>query len=71
MMKGAPMMGRLGLLRAASDAEKAWMAQVLAEFGPRDADMARFQDRAKGEEGSKLRKLHDRYQAAYAAYKSS
>ena len=63
-------MGRLGLLRAASDAEKAWMIQVLAEFGERDADMARFQDRARGEI-SELRKLHDHYQAAYAAYKSS
>lgn len=64
-------MGRLGLLRAASEAEKAWMSAVLAEFGERDAGMARFQERANGEAGSELRKLHDRYQAAYAAYKSS
>ena len=64
-------MGRLDLLRAASEAEKAWMAEVLAQFGARDADMARFQERANGTRGSELRKLHDRYQAAYAAYKSS
>jgi len=64
-------MGRLDLLRAASEAEKAWMVEVLAAFGPRDADMARYQDRARGTIGSELRRLHDRYQAAYAAYKSS
>lgn len=64
-------MGRLDLLRAVTDAEKAWMTEVLAEFGERDANLARFQDRAQGVFGSKLRELHDRYQAAYAAYKSS
>ena len=64
-------MGRLELLRAANEAEQAWMSEVLAEFGARDANMARFQDRAKGKHCSELRKLHDRYQAAYAAYKSS
>ncbi|MBI3439435.1 MAG: hypothetical protein HY054_12445 [Proteobacteria bacterium] len=64
-------MRRLDLLRAASKAEKAWMIAVEAEFGERDAGLARFQERAKGEEGSELRKLHDRYQRAYAAYKST
>ena len=69
-MKGVRM-GRIDLLRAVSEAEKAWMDEVLAEFGDRDAGLARFQERSKGEEGSKLRKLHDRYQRAFAAYKSS
>lgn len=64
-------MGRLDLLRAANDAEKAWMIEVRAVFGERDANMARFQDRATGASGSELRKLHDRYQAAREAYQSS
>jgi hypothetical protein len=64
-------MGRLDLLRAASEAEKAWMLEVQAEFGERDASLARFQDRARGKSGSELRRLHDLYQRAYAAYKSS
>jgi len=64
-------MGRLDLLRAANDAEKAWMSEVRAVFGERDANMARFQERASGKSGSDLRKLHDRYQTAYAAYKAS
>ena len=64
-------MGRLDLLRAANDAEKAWMVEVRAVFGEREADMARFQERASGARGSELRKLHDRYRAAYEVYKAS
>ena len=64
-------MRRLELLRAANEAEKAWMLEVSAVFGERDADMARFQERANGKRGSELRKLHDRYRAAWETYPSS
>jgi hypothetical protein len=61
-------MSRLRLLQAASIAEKAWMDEVQAVFGVRDASYARFQERANGEPGSRLRTLYDAYKKARAAY---
>jgi len=64
-------MGKIELLRAANDAEQAWMSEVKTVFGERDASMARYQDRATGERGSELRRLYDRYIAARDAYQSA
>ena len=63
-------MSRLRLLQEATAADKAWMTEVVAVFGKRDADMARFDERANGEPGSRLRELYDRYVIARDAYKS-
>jgi len=62
---------KLRLLQAAAVAEKAWMAEVEAVFGARDASYARFQERASGDPGSLLRDLHDAYVKARAAYQAA
>jgi len=59
---------RLRLLQAAADAEKTWMLEVQALFGARDASYARYQDRAMGEPGSRLRELYCAYATARDAY---
>lgn len=46
------------------------MAEVVAVFGAQDANMARFQERANGEPGTRLRELYKNYIAARDAYKS-
>jgi hypothetical protein len=61
-------MSKLRLLQNSSQADKAWMAEVRAVFGDRDAGMARFHGRATGEPGSRLRDLYDRYVKARDAY---
>lgn len=61
-------MSKLRLLQDSSKADKAWMAEVRAVFGDRDAGMARFHGRATGEPGSRLRDLYDRYVKARDAY---
>jgi|CXWL01.1.fsa_nt_gi hypothetical protein len=63
-------MSKLSLLQASSAADKAWMAEVVAVLGERDAGMARFQERASGEPGSRLRTLYNAYVAARDAYAS-
>lgn len=60
---------KLRLLQDSAAADKAWMAEVLVMFG-RDADMARFQGRATGEPGSRLRELYDRFVKAREAYRA-
>lgn len=64
-------MGRLSLLQASTAAEKAWMIEVAAAFGERHAGIARFQERANGEPGTRLRELYEAYVAARDAYLSS
>jgi hypothetical protein len=64
------MTSKLHLLNAATAADKAWMAEVSTVFGVQDAGMARFQDRANGEPGTRLRKLYDAYVKARDAYSS-
>ena len=64
-------MGKLSLLQASTAADKAWMIEVVAVFGERDAGMARFQARATGEPGSRLRDLYNSYVAARDAYLSA
>jgi hypothetical protein len=64
-------MSRLRLLRAAAEAEKTWMLEVQAVFGVRDASYARYQDRAMGEPGSRLRELYKEYEKAREAYASA
>ncbi|HYD89743.1 MAG TPA: hypothetical protein VEA80_19840 [Vitreimonas sp.] len=61
-------MSKLRLLQAATAADKAWMAEVAAVFGEREAGLARFHGRATGEPGSRLRELYDEYVKARDAY---
>jgi hypothetical protein len=61
-------MSKLKLLQESNAADRAWMAEVAAVFGERDAGLARFQGRATGEPGSRLRELYNRYVAARHAY---
>lgn len=61
-------MSKLRLLQAASAADKAWMAEVAAVFGQREAGLARFDGRANGETGSRLRELYDEYVKTRDAY---
>lgn len=61
-------MSKFRMLQDASDADKAWMDEVRAVFGERDAGMARFHGRATGEPGSRLRELYDRYVKTRDAY---
>lgn len=63
-------MSKLRLLQESTDADRAWMSEVKAVFGDRDAGMARFQGRANGEPGSRLRELYDRYVKAREAYEA-
>lgn len=63
-------MSRLRLLQESKAADEAWMAEVVSVFGATDANMARFQDRASGEPGTRLRELYKLYVAARDAYKS-
>lgn len=63
-------MSRLRLLQEATTADRAWMAEVVAVFGERDAGLARFDERANGEPGSRLRELYNQYVAARDAYRS-
>jgi hypothetical protein len=57
-------------MQDATAADKAWMAEVVAVFGEREAGMARFEERANGEPGSRLRELYNAYVATRDAYKS-
>ena len=63
-------MSKLRLLQASKAADTAWMDEVVAVFGAKDSGMARFQARANGEPGTKLRELYDKYVAARDAYTS-
>lgn len=63
-------MSKLRLLQESTAADRAWMAEVAAVFGEREAGLARFQGRANGEAGSHLRELYDRYVKARDAYQS-
>jgi hypothetical protein len=59
---------KLRLLQDYTAADKAWMAEVAAVFGERDAGMARFHGRATGEPGTRLRELYNGYVKARDAY---
>jgi hypothetical protein len=61
-------MSKLRLLQESTAADRAWMAEVAAVFGTRDAGLARFQGRATGEPGSRLRELYNDYVKARDAY---
>jgi hypothetical protein len=47
------------------------MAEVAAVFGAREAGLARFQDRANGEPGTRLRELFNEYVKARDEYEKS
>jgi hypothetical protein len=59
---------KLKLLLQARAADKAWMTEVVAVFGERDAGMARFHGRATGKPGSRLRELYTEYVKTRDAY---
>ena len=61
-------MSKFWLLQDSTAADRAWMAEVRAVFGEREAGLARFQGRANGEPGTRLRELYDRYVKARDAY---
>ena len=61
-------MSKFWLLQESTAADRAWMAEVRAVFGEREAGLARFQGRANGEPGTRLRELYDRYVKARDAY---
>jgi hypothetical protein len=61
-------MSKLKLLQESTEADRAWMEEVRAVFGDREAGMARFHGRATGEPGSRLRALYDQYVRARDAY---
>ena len=63
-------MNKLRLLQEQNAADEAWMVEVVAVFG-RDAGLARFQERANGEPGTRLRELYNRLVAAREAYLDS
>lgn len=63
-------MSKLRLLQESTAADRAWMAEVRAVFGDREAGLARFQGRANGEPGTRLRELYDRYAKARDAYQA-
>ena len=63
-------LSKLSLLKASIAADRAWMTEVIALFGERNSGMARFQERANGEPGTRLRELYDAYVAARDAYQS-
>jgi hypothetical protein len=65
---GPPVVSRLTLLQAFKEADQAWMVEVVSVFGERDARMARFQERANGEPGTRLRELYNLFVAARTAY---
>lgn len=61
-------MSKLRLLQESTAADRAWMAEVETVFGKSNAGLARFQGRATGEPGSKLRDLYEQYMKATSAY---
>jgi len=61
-------MSKLRRLQESTAADRAWMAEVKAQFGEREAGLARFHGRAQGEPGSRLRELYDRYVKTRDAY---
>lgn len=61
-------MSKLRLHQNSAAADRAWMAEVAVVFGEKDAGLARFQGRANGEPGTRLRELYDCYVKARDAY---
>ena len=61
-------MSKLRLLQEATAADRAWMAEVALVFGEREAGLARFQGRANGDPGSRLRELYNEYVKTREAY---
>jgi len=64
-------MSRVHLLQTSTTADRAWMAEVAEVFGTPNAGLARFDGRAMGERGSKLRGLYDAYIAARDVYEAN
>ena len=57
-------------LKPFQDADDAWSAELVRLFGKSAGD-ARYGARGKGEEGSKLRQLHDARMAAQSRWHQS
>lgn len=63
-------MSKFRLLQEATAADKAWMSEVVAIFGERDAGLARFHGLATGDPGSRLRELYAEYVKTRDAYQA-
>ena len=63
-------MSKLRLLQEATAADRAWMSEVVAIFGEREAGIARFHGRATGDPGSRLRELYAEYIKTRDAYEA-
>ncbi|MET0545949.1 MAG: hypothetical protein ABWZ40_06535 [Caulobacterales bacterium] len=63
-----PKISKVRLMQASTEAEKAWMVEVVAVLGAKDAQMARYQERANGKPGTRLNQLYNTYIAARDAY---
>jgi hypothetical protein len=57
-------------LKPFQDADDAWSAELRRVFGKRSAE-ARYTELGRGEDGSKLRQLHDARTAAQARWHAS
>ncbi len=66
-----PTVSKVRLMQASTEAEKAWMVEVAAVLGAKDASLARYQERANGTPGTKLHELYNAYIAARAAYSAA
>jgi hypothetical protein len=64
----APKVSRVRLMQASKAAENAWLAEVEAVLGVREASLARYQGRANGAPGSRMNDLYNRFIAAQSAY---
>lgn len=66
-----PKISKVRLLQASKAAENAWLAEVEAVLGAREASLARYQGRANGAPGTRLNDLYNRFIAAQDEYKSA
>ncbi len=65
---GPPKVSKVRLLQASKAAEDAWLAEVVAVLGAREASLARYQGRANGVPGSRLNDLYNLFLIAQRAY---
>lgn len=63
-----PKVSKVRLLQACKAAENAWVAEMEAVLGAREASLARYQGRANGAPGTRLNELYNLFIAAQTAY---
>ncbi len=67
----APKISKVRLLQASKAAEAAWLAEIEAVLGVREASLARYQGRANGAPGTRLNELYNLFLVAQRAYLSA